>query len=133
MIGADLCHNSLKLGHGFKRANQLERVHFLQMNLFRPPLKHGAFDLVISNGVLHHTADPFLAFREISRLVRPGGYILVGLYHRYGRLVTDLRRAIFRFSAPLPPRAIPFLAWVSYQLELPIRPAKRRVYRLRRL
>ncbi len=98
VIGADLCHNSLKLGHGFKRANQLERVHFLQMNLFRPPLKHEAFDLVISNGVLHHTADPFLAFREISKLVRPGGYILVGLYHRYGRLVTDLRRAIFRFS-----------------------------------
>ena len=50
VFAADLCHNSLKLGHGFKRANHLERVHFLQMNLFRPPFQHASFDLVISNG-----------------------------------------------------------------------------------
>lgn len=53
---------------------------------------------MISNGVLHHTSDPFLAFQSISRLVKPGGYILVGLYHRYGRLITDFRRQVFRLS-----------------------------------
>ena len=68
------------------------------MNLFRPAFKPGSFDLVVSNGVLHHTADPFRAFQSISRLVKPGGYLLVGLYHRYGRLITDLRRLVFRFS-----------------------------------
>jgi SAM-dependent methyltransferase len=65
------------------------------MNLFRPAFKPGTFDLVISNGVLHHTSDPFLGFKSISRLVRPGGYVLIGLYHRYGRLATDIRRWIF--------------------------------------
>jgi len=53
---------------------------------------------VISNGVLHHTSDPFLAFRSIAQLVRPGGYLLVGLYHRWGRLITDARRVVFRLS-----------------------------------
>ncbi len=65
------------------------------MNLFRPCFKPASFDLVISNGVLHHTADPFLGLQSISRLVKPGGYLLVGLYHKYGRLATDIRRWVF--------------------------------------
>jgi len=28
-------------------------------------------------------------------LVRPGGYLLIGLYHKYGRLSTDVRRWLF--------------------------------------
>jgi len=95
VVGADLCLNSLKLAQSFKERNQLDRAFFVQMNLFRPCFRAGSFDLVISIGVLHHTSDPFLAFRSISTLVRPGGYILVGLYHRYGRLTTDLRRLMF--------------------------------------
>ena len=55
----------------FKQQNDCDRAHFVQMNLFRPAFKPGSFDLVISNGVLHHTSDPFLGFKSISRLVRP--------------------------------------------------------------
>ena len=98
VFAADLCMNSLRLGQAFARQHGLSRVIFVQMNLFRPPFRHAGFHLVISNGVLHHTSDPRLAFQSISRLVKPGGYLLVGLYHRYGRLVTDLRRMLFRLS-----------------------------------
>ena len=96
VVGTDVCLNSLRLGQQFKERNCLARVAFIQMNLFRPVFRPETFDLVISNGVLHHTADPRRAFETIATLVRPNGYILIGLYHRYGRLVTDLRRLIFR-------------------------------------
>ncbi|BBY41979.1 class I SAM-dependent methyltransferase [Mycolicibacterium celeriflavum] len=95
VIGTDLCLNSLKMATAFKQQNDLKRAQFLQMNLFRPAFKPGTFDLVISNGVLHHTSDPQLGFESIARLVRPGGYIMIGLYHKYGRLVTDIRRVAF--------------------------------------
>lgn len=98
VYAADLCLNSLRLGRQFSTRHGLDRVRFLQMNLFQPALRRESFDVVISNGVLHHTSDPRLAFASIARLVRPGGYILIGLYHRYGRLITDLRRWIFRLS-----------------------------------
>jgi SAM-dependent methyltransferase len=98
VIGADMCMNSLRMAQGFKERNGLKRAHFFQMNLFRPCFRPGQFDLVISNGVLHHTADPFLAFRTISKLVKPGGYILIGLYHKYGRLTTDIRRGLLRLT-----------------------------------
>lgn len=95
VIGTDICLNSLKLAHEFREKNDLKRAHFYQMNLFRPCFKPQTFDLVIANGVLHHTSDPFLGFKSISSLVKPQGYILIGLYHKYGRLITDIRRLIF--------------------------------------
>jgi carbamoyltransferase len=98
VYGADLCLNSLKLARQFRSRNLLHTVHFVQMNLFRPVFADASFDLVICNGVLHHTEDPFGGFRSIARLVRPGGHIVIGLYNRYGRLWTDLRRALFRMS-----------------------------------
>ncbi len=98
VFGTDICLNSLKLGRGFQRKNRLANAHFLQMNLFRPVFKPASFDLVVSSGVLHHTSDPFRAFQSISKLVKPNGYLLVGLYHRYGRLITDFRRQVFRYT-----------------------------------
>ena len=98
VFASDICLNSLRLGQGFARSHDLRRVQFVQQNLFKPIFKPQSFHLVVSNGVLHHTSDPFLAFETISRLVKPGGYLLVGLYHRYGRLITDLRRRLFKVS-----------------------------------
>lgn len=98
VIGTDICLNSLKLAQDFKEKNELERVFFVQMNLFRPAFRKESFDLVISTGVLHHTSNPFLGFKTIANLVKPGGYILIGLYHKYGRVFTDIRRVIFRMT-----------------------------------
>ena len=98
VVGADLCMNSLRLGQEFAQTHDLDRVRFTQMNLFRPPFQSESFHLVISNGVLHHTSDPKGGFQSISRLVKPGGFILIGLYHYWGRLITDTRRQIFKYS-----------------------------------
>lgn len=95
VFGADLCLNSLKLANGFRARNNLERIGFYQINLFRPPFKEASFELVICNGVLHHTSDPQAGFRSIAKPVKRGGHILIGLYNTYGRLITDARRKIF--------------------------------------
>lgn len=93
-----MCVNSLKLASDFKNHNNLERVKFYQMNLFMPIFKDESFHMVISNGVLHHTSDPYGGFVSLSKLVKKGGYILIGLYNTYGRLITDFRRLVFNAS-----------------------------------
>jgi len=98
VIGTDLCMNSLRLAERFRREQGLSRVRFLQMNLFKPALQAEQFDVVLCNGVLHHTSDPYGGFKSIARLVRPGGYIIIGLYNLYGRLLLDTRRIIFRLT-----------------------------------
>ena len=97
VFGTDMCLNSLRLGHEFSEKNNLNNVSFLQMNLFRPVFKPDSFDVVICNGVLHHTGDPFRGFQSILKLVKKRGFIIIGLYHTYGRIITDIRRFIFRF------------------------------------
>ena len=96
VFGSDLSLNALKLGQEFKIKNNIDNVLFLNMNLFRPAFRQKTFDVIICNGVLHHTSDPFLGFQSISRLVKDGGYIIIGLYNRYGRIPTDIRRLAFR-------------------------------------
>lgn len=98
VFGTDMCFNSLKLAENFREKNHLNRVGFYQMNLFKPIFKEESFPLVICNGVLHHTDDPFSGFQSIAKLVKKGGYIIIGLYNRYGRIMTDIRRAIFKIS-----------------------------------
>jgi carbamoyltransferase len=102
VLGIDVCWNSLALAERFKQEQGIERATFAQMNLFRPALKDGFFDVVLSNGVLHHTADCRAAFRRIGKLVKPGGYLVVGLYHWYGRMFLHYpRREIVRWMPSL--------------------------------
>jgi SAM-dependent methyltransferase len=46
------------------------------------PFASETFDVVYSNGVLHHTPDTAGAVREVHRVLRPGGTAKVMLYHR---------------------------------------------------
>jgi len=96
VIGTDICLNSLRLGEAFRREQGLTRVRFMQMNLFRPALRPAQFDVVLCNGVLHHTADPYGGLQALVSLLKPGGHLVLGLYNRYGRLATDLRRHLLR-------------------------------------
>src|SRR2546426_5563554 len=47
------------------------------------PFANDSFDVVYSNGVLHHTPDTAGAIREIHRVLRPGGQARVMLYHQH--------------------------------------------------
>ena len=46
------------------------------------PFASETFDVVYSNGVLHHTPDTTGAISEVHRVLRPGGTAKVMLYHR---------------------------------------------------
>lgn len=59
----------------------LSRVEFVAADvtdLSRWP--DASFDVVISNGVLHHTVDPLGGLREHFRVTRPGGMLWIYLY-----------------------------------------------------
>lgn len=61
------------------------------------PFATDAFDCVCSMGVLHHTPDTERAVREVHRVLRPGGRLIVMFYHRdsavYRRLQLHARRS----------------------------------------
>jgi SAM-dependent methyltransferase len=121
VYASDMTRASLRMGYAFARRNDIKNVHFLRMNLFKPAFLPASMDVVISNGVLHNTHDTRKAFLTVAPLVKPGGYILIGLYNHIGRLRTDLRR----FWIKLLGRKVLFL---DPQLRQNLSPAKREAW-----
>jgi SAM-dependent methyltransferase len=105
VIGADLTRASLRLAAAAARRFGLDRVQFVETDVRRPGLRAGAFDVVYSSGVLHHTPDPRAAFARLVPLAQPGGTIVLGLYNAFARVPLRLRRVVARLSGF---RLIPF-------------------------
>lgn len=93
VTGLDLSGASLRVANEMRGRCQLDNVRFARGNLFHPPFRPGSVDVVVSNGVLHHTADARQAYSVAASLLRPGGYLIVGLYNRWGRLLLPLLRS----------------------------------------
>jgi SAM-dependent methyltransferase len=61
------------------------------------PYPDATFDIVCAMGVLHHIEDPRPMLREIRRVLRPGGDIILMMYHRNSwkhRIVHPLKRLL---------------------------------------
>ena len=105
VVGADLTRASLVLGAAAAARFGLDRVQFVETDLQRPGLRRGAFDVVYSSGVVHHTPDPRASFARIAELARPGGLVVLGVYNAIARIPSRLRRIAARLSRD---RFVPF-------------------------
>jgi len=85
-----------------------ERGDFAISDAEHLPFADQSFDVIYSNGVLHHTPDTAGAVREVHRVLRPGGQARVMLYHRgslgyWGQIIVRhgiLRGELLRGNTP---------------------------------
>jgi SAM-dependent methyltransferase len=87
---------ALRLGYNFALKNNINNVSFVNADIFEDVLEDEAFDFVWCSGVLHHTKDPYAGFEVIQKSLKPNGYILIGLYNKYGRLRTFVRQILYK-------------------------------------
>lgn len=73
----DLSRTGLSLARG-----RAPTARFVQASNLALPFAAASFDIVVSDGVLHHTADPYRAFSENVRVLRSGGHFYLGVYNR---------------------------------------------------
>lgn len=95
VVAFDPTYSSLKLGSDFANKSNLKNCFFLNGDIFNDPIKHGSFDVVWCTGVLHHTKNSQEAFNIISKWLKPGGIMVLGLYNKYGRLRTNFRQFMY--------------------------------------
>jgi ubiquinone/menaquinone biosynthesis C-methylase UbiE len=90
IVGLDRSANMVKAARKAAEAAGLkDRVHFQIGNADQIPFADGSFEIVISNSVLHHLADPARVFNEMRRVAKSEGAVFV----------RDLRRPS-RFAYP---------------------------------
>ncbi|MBB4954067.1 ubiquinone/menaquinone biosynthesis C-methylase UbiE [Agrobacterium vitis] len=80
LVGADISARMLSLASEdeAKRLTANETpINWLMINGRRIALPEATFDVVISNSVLHHVADPVHFWSEIGRLSKPGTEVFV--------------------------------------------------------
>lgn len=96
IYGIDLSKGSLIEATKFMKKNSISNVKLYRMNIFKLFFDQNTFDVVISNGVLHHTHNAELAFRNICKTLKNNGIIVVGLYHKFGRIFHNFRKFLIR-------------------------------------
>ncbi len=78
VVGIDLAEEMLKVGRQNVEQAKLESaVSLEQIDAKKMPYGDGEFDAVISNSIVHHIPEPMGVFREMVRVVRPGGNLFV--------------------------------------------------------
>lgn len=96
----------LDLSWSLDAAAELCREHppagLVRGDLLRPPLEGGSFDHIYSLGVLDHTPDPRSAFLALTKLLKPGGRIVVWVYRRERPALEAVIRAHRAVSTRLP-------------------------------
>jgi SAM-dependent methyltransferase len=93
--GVDLTPASVEIARAHAARRGLTNISFQVDNILTMDLAQG-FDVVISLGVLHHTADMACGIKNLGKHLRDGGYLVLWLYGTYGRFRLNLNQAMFR-------------------------------------
>lgn len=127
VIGVDIID---AVDAAFDRSRDLANVHIVQANIFELPLRRQAFDLVWSNGVIHHTPDARGAHAALAEMAKPGGLLYVWVYakrfnpFRFTKDVLDSVR-VTRLPEPVLLRVAKVLAYISVGLHAAYKAARK--------
>lgn len=93
VCGIDFSDSSLDKASKLKKKLNLESWQLKKVDILdeKEVEKLGKFDYVLCLGVLHHTGEAYRGFRNMLKLVKPNGYIVVGLYNKLGRIPLKIR------------------------------------------
>jgi ubiquinone/menaquinone biosynthesis C-methylase UbiE len=99
VFAIDLSNASVNIARGAYPEALLSPI-FTTGSLLNIPLPDNSIDFVQCSGVLVAVTNPDQAFKELTRVLKPGGYMILVLYHKYGRAGHGLRRAIIDLLEP---------------------------------
>ncbi len=103
MSGAALSiygHHVTLLDYQDWRDSRAREQNFIHADLGKPiPLSDSSFDFIFSFNAFEHIPDPALAFNEMLRILRPGGFIWLDFNPLYA---SPLGLHAFSFNMPYP-------------------------------
>jgi SAM-dependent methyltransferase len=99
VLGIDISQSSVSIARQAYDSAPLQ-PSFAVGSLLDIGIADHSIDFVLCSGVLVAVPDPYRAFKELVRILKPGGYMVLVLYHKYGRALHGLRRAVIDLIEP---------------------------------
>lgn len=94
IFALDPTFESLKIAKNFSDRNNIKNITYINGSIFEEIFENETFDFVFCSGVLHHTKDTYLGFKNCVKLLKKNGFILIGLYNSYAKF--SLKKFIFK-------------------------------------
>ncbi len=85
VLAIDLSLSSLAYAKRKTPGELLSRIEYAQADILRVDGLARSFDVIDATGVLHHMKDPQAGLRVLLSLLRPTGFLRLGLYSEIGR------------------------------------------------
>ena len=94
VLAIDLSLASLGYAQRKTRELDIHNIDYAQADILQLGSLGRSFDLIDAGGVLHHLADPAAGWRVLCTLLRPNGFMRIGLYSELGRADVVAARAL---------------------------------------
>ena len=75
--GTDISQNFIDMADKYKNENGFDNLHFVKSDIEKIPFADAFFDKIICAEVLEHVFDKDLALRELLRVLKPSGVLLI--------------------------------------------------------
>lgn len=98
ITGIDLSENMLKRARSNAESEGIHNINFTKGDALKIPFEDNSFDCVYSHNMMHHLENPGTMLKEIMRVSKNNGAILVRDLKRLSRIETALHVSIFGFS-----------------------------------
>lgn len=85
VLAIDLSLSSLGYAKRKTRELRLKNLEYAQADIVKLQSIRRTFDVIEASGVLHHLADPMAGWRVLLAMLRPGGFMRIGLYSKLAR------------------------------------------------
>ena len=94
VLAIDLSMSSLCYAKRKTRELGLKNLKYAQADILKLQSIHRTFDVIEATGVLHHLGEPTAGWRVLLSILRPGGFMRIGLYSTLARQDIAAARAL---------------------------------------
>ncbi len=99
IFAIDISKSSLAYAKRMTDQYKIQNIYYFQSDLLNINLLKESFDMIVCTGVLHHMEKPYEGLKSLCKVLKPNGFMKLGLYSTIARSsIIELRNEIKKLN-----------------------------------